>query len=230
MILVDLIPKVMDGERIAHILLEDDTEATMVLNQTITDQQTGQSVIVNDVTLGRFNVTVDMGPSFLTRRLEASNAMMEFIEAIPAAGPLTADLIARNTDWPGADLFADRLKKGLVPPAVLEPTPEEMDQLPPEAKVVIDQAQQQMALLQQQLQEMGQQLQEQTAKYQSAQSELQQSEIDQRYYQRDAALQSKQLKINYDERVLKLERQVDDLRGKITQVIRNTVETRDDGK
>ena len=230
MILVDLIPRTMDGERIAHILMEDDTEETLVLNQTVMDQQTGQPVLVNDVTLGRFNVVVDMGPSFLTRRLEASNAMMEFIEAIPSAGPLTADLIARNTDWPGADLFADRLKKGLVPPAVLEPSPEEMNQLPPEAKVVIDQAQQQVQAMQQQLQELAQQMQEMTAKYQSTQSELQQAEIDQRFYQRDAALQTKQLKINYDERVLKLERQVDDLRGKIADAIRKAAETRDDGK
>jgi hypothetical protein len=68
---------------------------------------------VFDLTAGKYDVTVQAGPSYTTRRQEASESMMEFLRVLPAAGAATADLIAKAQDWPGSDEFAKRL----APPA-----------------------------------------------------------------------------------------------------------------
>jgi hypothetical protein len=62
-------------------------------------------------------VRVKIGPSYATRRAEAADAMLQFIQAVPQAASVAGDLVARNMDWPGADEIADRLKR-MLPPQV----------------------------------------------------------------------------------------------------------------
>ena len=82
--------------------------------------------IVNDLTTGKYDVTISVGPSYATRRLEAADSMMAFVQAVPQAGQVAADLIAKNMDWPGADAIAERLKR-MLPPGINdeEMTPEQ---------------------------------------------------------------------------------------------------------
>src|SRR6185369_1132364 len=65
--------------------------------------------------LGRYEVTVTIGPSFATKRVEASRGMLEFGKFFPAAAPMIADLVAKNQDWPEAEQLATRLAKALPP-------------------------------------------------------------------------------------------------------------------
>ena len=65
--------------------------------------------------LGRYDLTVEAGPSFSTRREEAAEQMTELIRAYPAAAPVLGDLLAKNLDWPGAQEVSERLK-ALLPP------------------------------------------------------------------------------------------------------------------
>lgn len=58
---------------------------------------------------GKYDLTVETGPSFTTRREEAANQMIELIRAFPAAAPVLGDQLAKNLDWPGADIIAQRL-------------------------------------------------------------------------------------------------------------------------
>ncbi len=112
-ILIDLIPKIYTGEQIITTLREDlETEDLVKINHKIVDVETGREVIINDFTIGKYTAASTVGPTMATRRLEASENQIAFIKAVPAVGMLTADLVARNQDWPGADEFADRIKKG----------------------------------------------------------------------------------------------------------------------
>ena len=61
------------------------------------------------LTVGKYDVAVDTGPSFTTRRNAAVAGMTEFIRANPQAGPLLGDLLARNSDWPDSDEVSTRL-------------------------------------------------------------------------------------------------------------------------
>lgn len=119
-----LIPVAYDTARTIRIVGED--ESTKV--QRINDPMNPESV---DLNRGRYDVVVETGPSYSTRRVEAAESMMQFVQAVPAAAQAAGDLIARNMDWPGADQIAERLKKAL-PPQLTEGeeelTPEQQQQ------------------------------------------------------------------------------------------------------
>jgi hypothetical protein len=78
---------------------------------------------VFDLSAGKYDVTVEAGPSFSTRREEAANQMLELIRVLPPSAPLIADLLAKNLDWPGADEIAKRLQI-MLPPQIQGQNPQ----------------------------------------------------------------------------------------------------------
>jgi len=73
------------------------------------------TVGIFDLSVGKYDLVVDVGPSYTTRRAETADQMMQLIQAYPPVAPIIGDLIAKNLDWPGAQEIADRLKT-LLPP------------------------------------------------------------------------------------------------------------------
>lgn len=130
-IFVDLIPKIYDAKRIVTILREDDSEERVhidpALGHPMVERRTpdGKVQKVFNPTYGKYGVTVTIGPSYATKRIEASENMIAFARAMPQTAALIADLIAKNQDWPGADEIAARLAKTL-PPQLLMPEQKDM--------------------------------------------------------------------------------------------------------
>lgn len=135
-ICVDLIPKVYDVPRIVRCIKEDGSNYSVPINQPVIPGQTqpGQPpkfeqlpqdyqqeihglTKVFDLAAGKYDVTCEAGPSFTSRREEASQQMMEFIRVFPQAAPFVGDLLAKNLDWPGSDDIAKRLQSMLPPQA-----------------------------------------------------------------------------------------------------------------
>jgi hypothetical protein len=73
--------------------------------------------VQNDVTIGAYDVVLETGPSYSTKRQEAKENMVEFIRSAPETAPVVMDLVAKAQDWPMADEFAKRLE-AVAPPAV----------------------------------------------------------------------------------------------------------------
>jgi hypothetical protein len=117
-LLVEATPKVMDTERITRIMFEDGSEDYVKINEKIFDDDSGEWKTIYDLGVAEYEVTVTTGPAFATQRIEAAEAMIQFAQAVPASAAVMADLIARNMDWPGADVISERLRK-IVPPEVL---------------------------------------------------------------------------------------------------------------
>jgi hypothetical protein len=158
--LIDAIPKVYDTRQVLTILREDDTEervqldpANMAPGQKIRDPSTGKTMNVFNPSAGKYGVTVTIGPSFATKRTEASAHMIEFAKAFPEFGAAIADLIAKNQDWPGGSEMATRLAKVVAQkfPGVMTP---DMKDVPPQVQAMLasmDQQLKQMAVERQQL-------------------------------------------------------------------------------
>lgn len=138
-ILVDLIPKIYDTARVVRITMPNGSDVLVPINQPFEMQdQNGNTVKkIFDLTVGKYDVTVSLGPSYTTQREEAAENMMRLIEMVPAAGPLIADMLVKNLDFPGAQEIERRLKL-LLPPALQggdggppspPPPPSPMDQL-----------------------------------------------------------------------------------------------------
>ena len=117
-ILVDLIPKIYDTQRIARIIGEDGKPDMVELNpeQDAPVVEMGKKKIYN-LHVGKYDVSVTVGPSYTTKRQEAAESMVELTRASPELMQVAGDVMIRNMDWPGADQIADRLK-AMLPPAI----------------------------------------------------------------------------------------------------------------
>ena len=120
-VLIDLIPNIYDSERTVRILQEDETHQPVRVNVPVMGVN-GKPMLINDLNQGTYDVRVKIGPSYATRRAEAADAMLQFIQAVPQAASVAGDLVARNMDWPGADEIAERLKR-MLPPQITGEAP-----------------------------------------------------------------------------------------------------------
>jgi hypothetical protein len=114
------IPVIYDTPRTILLVNEDGTEHPTPINTPQIDPNTGYTVIVNDLTNAKFSVTVDIGPSYSTRRIESAQEIGEFMKALPPQqAMLISDIYARNQEWEGHEEIADRLK-ATVPPQIIQ--------------------------------------------------------------------------------------------------------------
>lgn len=116
-VIIDLIPAIYDAPRVEEILGEDGSTESVRFNETF-DNEDGEKTIY-DLQSGEYDVRVTIGPSYTTQRQEASESMMAFIAAFPDAAPIIGDLVAKNQDWPGAEMIEKRLQS-LLPSGLLD--------------------------------------------------------------------------------------------------------------
>ena len=123
-VILDLIPKIYDTPRIIRILNRDGTEKLVPVNQSVMQPSpSGEAMSkIFDLTVGKYDVVVSVGPSYNTQREETADNIISFIQAVPQAGPLVLDILAKNLDWPGADEIEKRLKL-LLPPQLQQGDP-----------------------------------------------------------------------------------------------------------
>jgi hypothetical protein len=111
------------------------------------------TVLMNDLTTGSYQVSVEMGPSYSTKREEAREGIQTLMQALgPQSAPLLADLFVQGQDFPLADRIAKRMRL-LLPPNVQkleaaqsgEPPPPQPPPPPPPPEVLLKQAELQQA-------------------------------------------------------------------------------------
>ncbi len=112
-ILIDLIPKIYDTPRWVRIIGEDEAQRVVQVNALYHDEHGRPRRY--DLSAGKYDVTVTTGPSYLTRRQEAFAMLIELARAYPQLLQLAGDIVFRNSDVPGADELAERLKRTLPP-------------------------------------------------------------------------------------------------------------------
>jgi hypothetical protein len=132
-IIIGMIPKVIDTSRMLRLRQHDDTEDLVPVN-TPDRGEKGEPIILNDLTIGKYGIMVDTGPSFTTMRQEAAEGMMSFGQMYPEARPYIQDLVAKSQDWEFAQEISERLKR-LLPLQVREDI--DPNTLPPDPKQVI---------------------------------------------------------------------------------------------
>lgn len=169
-IVLELVPKIYTMPRIQRIVNPDTSIDQVIIYNGQEQQQVAQGMLSErirkaiDVTAGRYDVTVSSGPSYQSKREEASASMVELLRVYPQAMNVMGDLLLRSMDWPGAQEMADRLKK-LLPPQILSD-----DQTDP--KIQLMKAQQQLQQAMQQIELMSKALNEMTEAMKSKKMEL----------------------------------------------------------
>lgn len=153
-ILVDLIPKVYDSKRVVRILGVDgqSERAEIDPDQEQPVVRMGSKVIYN-LGVGEYDVSVDVGPSYNTKRVEQSEAMMELVHNSPEIMQIAGDLVVKSQDWPEADELAERFRLMLPPP--IQQSLQKQGNLSPDAQAIKAQADMAMQQKDAQIQEMG---------------------------------------------------------------------------
>lgn len=112
-ILVDLIPRIYDSRRAIRVLGEDGTTESVMLQDQVKDD-TGNTVYSNgepllyDLSVGKYDVAVEAGPGYATKRQEAADWMMRWAEADPTFLQRAGDIALRALDLPYAEEIAER--------------------------------------------------------------------------------------------------------------------------
>ena len=190
-ILVDMIPQVYDTNRIVRIVGKDDSRELIEVNGQRFDPMTQEIYDMNPLKEGKYDVRVDVGPNYTTRRQETAESMMQFVQAFPAAGQVAGDLIVRAMEWPDADKLAERLEK-ILPPGMVEQSQDpqaqqQMMQQQQQAQMQEQQAQQaQQAAQQIEMRKAEAEAQEAEAQAQAAQFKAQEAQFKMMSAQRDA--------------------------------------------
>lgn len=131
----ELIPYTYDTMRTVTVIGRDDKATLMVINDPTNPN--------SDVTMGKYGVTVSVGPASETKRSLAAEQMMSFVNAAPQIAGNVMDLVAEAQDWPKSTEFARRFKM-LLPPGMIP-----ADEMTPEMQQMQEQNQQTQQMQQQ---------------------------------------------------------------------------------
>lgn len=120
--IIDMAPKIYDTERVARIIGEDGETSSAKVNpqqpepvRKITDQQGIVIEKIYNLGVGKYDVCVTTGPSYMTKRQEALEGMGQLLQGNPELWKVAGDLFVKNMDWPGAQEMAKRFAKTIDP-------------------------------------------------------------------------------------------------------------------
>ena len=120
--LVDMIPKIYDTERIARIIGVDGEVKRAKINPSqaepvkkIVDESGIVIEKIYNPSVGKYDVCVSTGPSYMTKRQESLDAMSQLLQGNPQLWQVAGDLFVKNMDWPGAQEMAKRFAKTIDP-------------------------------------------------------------------------------------------------------------------
>ena len=120
--IVDLIPMIYDTQRSARVIGEDGETDSAKINpqqqepvKKIVDQSGIVIEKIYNPSVGKYDVCVTTGPSYMTKRQEALEAMGNLLQGNPDLWKVAGDLFVKNMDWPGAQEMAKRFAKTIDP-------------------------------------------------------------------------------------------------------------------
>ena len=154
--LVDLIPKIYDTQRVARVIgLDGETEMAKLdptQQEPVREIRDQNDIVIDKIynpSVGKYDVVVTTGPSYMTKRQEALDAMGMILQSNPQLWQVAGDLFIKNMDWPGAQEMAERFAK-IIDPKIMANSDESPE---------MQQAKQQLEAMGQELDQLHQMLQ-----------------------------------------------------------------------
>lgn len=133
-IMLEWIPHYMSEERMQRIIGEDGQPQMVKINERVSDNP-GISNVKNDLDVGRYDVVMDTGPGYDTKRQEGSDALIQLMgipELAKIVSNVGADLVFRSIDHPYMQELADRMS-AMTPDGLKKV----MEGLPDRAKAIV---------------------------------------------------------------------------------------------
>ncbi len=123
-ILIDLIPKIYDTQRVMKIMIAEGKENQVTIDPNAPqayaekgiDKKTVASIFNPNV--GKYDVEAEIGPDNGTQRQETFKALTQIFTADKDLMKIAGDIYFRNADFAGADQLSERLQRS-IPPQIL---------------------------------------------------------------------------------------------------------------
>lgn len=162
-VLIGIYQKAYSVQMVKRITGEDNkTERVQINAPAPQGQQDGViDGILNNLTVGRYDIRMSTGPSFISQRQENKQALTELLQFVPQIGQVAPDLLLKAFDDGNMlEDIVERIKKSLNPALT-------QDGEDPQLQAVMQQYQQQMQQLQQALQQAQAQVDDKNAERQA---------------------------------------------------------------
>ncbi|WP_239354679.1 portal protein [Providencia rettgeri] len=129
--------EVYGSDRQVRVVNEDGTDDIALMSVTVRDNQTGEIVAMNDLSTGRYDVTVDVGPSYTARRDATVSVLTNLLAGMLPQDPMRAvvqGIILDNMDGEGLDEFKEYNRRQLLTQGVVKPRNTEEEQIVAQAQ------------------------------------------------------------------------------------------------
>lgn len=116
--------EVYGSDREVRVVNDDGTDDIALMNAQVVDRQTGNVVALNDLSTGRYDVTVDVGPSYTARRDATVSALTQVLQTMLPQDPMRPviqGIILDNLDGEGMDDFKEFNRKQLLTTGAVKP-------------------------------------------------------------------------------------------------------------
>ncbi|HGF6180657.1 TPA: portal protein [Escherichia coli] len=124
--------EVYGSDREVRVVNEDGTDDIALMNAQIVDRQTGNVVALNDLSTGRYDVTVDVGPSYTARRDATVSVLTNVLSTMLPNDPMRPaiqGIILDNIDGEGLDDFKEYNRNQLLTSGIVKPRNEKEQQI-----------------------------------------------------------------------------------------------------
>ena len=154
--------KIIDTKRVVRIMGIDGEADHAIIDPNAPNAY--QEIGIKDIqkifnpTIGTYDVVIDTGPSYMTKRQEGSAQLAQIAAQNPEINQIAGDLIMKAMDVPYADQIAERIYKML--PSQLKEDGGQQPQIPPQAQQAMQMASQHIQQQDQILAELQKQLEE----------------------------------------------------------------------
>ncbi|WP_336296971.1 portal protein [Citrobacter freundii] len=124
--------EVYGSDREVRVVNEDGTDDIALMNAQVVDRQTGNVVALNDLSTGRYDVTVDVGPSYTARRDATVSVLTNVLSTMLPNDPMRPaiqGIILDNIDGEGLDDFKEYNRNQLLTSGIVKPRNEKEQQM-----------------------------------------------------------------------------------------------------
>lgn len=202
--LLDLIQRNYDTERVMRIIGMDETPSTIRINSQEPVKYKNVERIF-DIRVGKYDVVVDTGPGFATKRQQAAEQLQGLVSAFPDIMTVAGDLIVKAQDVPYAQEIAERIKPQSA---------EEEQQIPPAAQQKLAEMDQMIQALTQQLEEKTREIEAKTVEAESRER-IAAADNETRRYIAELQAQLKEMEIASDEKIELLKAEMASIKAKM---------------
>lgn len=116
--------EVYGTDREVRIVNEDGSDDITLINVELKDERTGQRIGMNDLSTGKYDVTVDVGPSYSSRRDSTVASLTQLLNGMlpqDPQRPIIMGVIIDNMDGEGLDDFKEYNRRQLLAQGIVQP-------------------------------------------------------------------------------------------------------------